>query len=94
MALDILPCQASSVPCERLFSASKQVTTERRSRLGADRLEQLLVMKSAWQGTMVDWAAMNSRAVDEIEINDYSDLLQADKDVREWDEIEFDSDRD
>lgn len=67
---------------------------ERRSRLGADRLEQLLVMKSAWQGTMVDWAAMNSRAVDEIEINDYSDLLQADKDVREWDEIEFDSDRD
>lgn len=94
MALDILPCQASSVPCERLFSASKQVTTERWSRLGADRLEQLLVMKSAWQGTMVDWAAMNSRAVDEIEINDYSDLLQADKDVREWDEIEFDSDRD
>lgn len=94
MALDILPCQASSVPCERLFSASKQVTTERRSRLSADRLEQLLVMKSAWQGTMVDWAAMNSRAVDEIEINDYSDLLQADKDVREWDEIEFDSDRD
>ena len=94
MALDILPCQASSVPCERLFSASKQVTMERRSRLGADRLEQLLVMKSAWQGTMVDWAAMNSRAVDEIEINDYSDLLQADKDVREWDEIEFDSDRD
>lgn len=67
---------------------------ERRSRLGADRLEQLLVMKPAWQGTMVDWAAMNSRAVDEIEINDYSDLLQADKDVREWDEIEFDSDRD
>ena len=52
------------------------------------------MMKSAWQGTMVDWAAMNSHAVDEIEINDYSDLLQADKDVREWDEIEFDSDRD
>ena len=24
IALDILPCQASSVPCERLFSASKQ----------------------------------------------------------------------
>ena len=28
MAVDILPCQASSVPCECLFSSSKHVITE------------------------------------------------------------------
>jgi hypothetical protein len=74
------------VPCERLFSSSKQVTTERRSRLGSNRLEQLLVMKSAWMDTIVDWAAINSAAVEEIEMNDFTDLLQADNEAREWDE--------
>ena len=34
IALDFLPCQASSVPCERLFSASKQVATDHCARLG------------------------------------------------------------
>ena len=74
------------MPCERLFSSSKQVTTERRSRLGSNRLEQLLVMKSAWMDTIVDWAAINSAAVEEIEMNDFTDLLQADNEAREWDE--------
>ena len=86
MALDILPCQALSVPCERLFSSSKQVITERRACLGSDQLEQLLIMKSAWQGSIVDWAAVNSSAVDEIAINEYSDLLQADTESKVWDE--------
>lgn len=86
MALDVLLCQASSVPCERLFSSSKQVTTERRSHLGSDQLEQLLVMKSAWMDTVVDWAAINSTVVEEIEMNDFTDLLQADDLPREWDE--------
>ena len=74
------------MPCERLFSSSKQVTTERRSCLGSNRLEQLLVMKSAWMDTIVDWVAINSAAVEEIEMNDFTDLLQADNEAREWDE--------
>ena len=100
MALDVLPCQASSVPCERLFSSSKQVATERCSRLGSGRLEQLLIMKSAWRGTVIDWAAINSEAVEEVEINEYTDLLQADNDAQEWQKeddqffLESDSDLD
>jgi hypothetical protein len=47
IALDILPCQASSVPCERLFSASKQTADLCRSSLGAKRFEELQIMKFA-----------------------------------------------
>jgi hypothetical protein len=43
-------------------------------------------MKSAWMDTIVDWAAINSAAVEEIEMNDFTDLLQADNEAREWDE--------
>jgi hypothetical protein len=98
--LDVLTCQASSVPCERLFSAGKQVATERRSRLGSDRFEQLLVMKSAWQGTLVDWAAVNSDSIEEVDLNEYNDLLEADNDAKMWDDedkhflFETDSDSD
>ena len=70
-------------------------------RLGSDQLEQLLVMKSAWQGSIVDWAAVNSSAVDEIAINEYSDLLQANSEAKVWDKedeqfllLEPDSDSD
>ena len=55
-------------------------------------------MKSAWMDTMVDWAAINSAMVEEIEMNDFTDLLQADKQAREWDEEDeqfiFESDSD
>ena len=43
-------------------------------------------MKSAWMDTVVDWAAINSTVVEEIEMNDFTDLLQADDLPREWDE--------
>ncbi|KAF8696454.1 hypothetical protein AX14_001593 [Amanita brunnescens Koide BX004] len=99
IALDVLPCQASSVPCERLFSSSKQVAMERRSSLGADLLEQLLVMKSIWQRDIVDWSVVNSGMVEEVHVKEYGDMLQADEEAKEW-EVEdleqfiFDSDRD
>lgn len=67
-----------------MFSSSKQVASDRRSRLGAERLEQLLVMKSAWQGSIVDWAAINSGIIEEVHVNEYTDLLQADNDAKEW----------
>ena len=67
-------------------------------RLGSDQLEQLLGMKSAWMDTVVDWAAINSAVVEEIEMNDLMDLLQADDLAREWDEEDewfiFESDLD
>ena len=44
-------------------------------------------MKSTWQGTAADWAAINSSdaSKDMANINDYTDLLQADTDAKEWD---------
>jgi hypothetical protein len=57
-------------------------------------------MKSAWQGSIVDWAAVTSSAVDEITINEYTDFLQADNEAKVWDEedeqflLEPDSDSD
>lgn len=53
IALDVLPCQASSVPCERLFSASKQTAENCRASLGAKRFEELQVMKFAGATTLL-----------------------------------------
>ncbi|KAF8676686.1 hypothetical protein AX14_004846 [Amanita brunnescens Koide BX004] len=86
IALDILPCQASSVPCEHLFLSSKQVATECRSRLGSDLFKQIVMMKSAWQGTVVNWATVNSQMAEEVILTEYGDLLQAENDAKQWDE--------
>lgn len=49
VALDVLPAQASAVPCERVFSSSKQTCTDRRSRLAPDTLETLQLLKFAYR---------------------------------------------
>jgi hypothetical protein len=57
-------------------------------------------MKSAWQGTLVDWAAVNSDTIEEVDLNEYNDLLEADNDAKMWDDedkrflFETDSDSD
>ena len=43
--MDILPSQASAVPCERVFSSSKETITARRSRLSGITVEMLQVLK-------------------------------------------------
>jgi predicted HAD superfamily hydrolase len=43
--MDILPIQASSVPCERVFSSSKETTTARRNKLNLQVVEALQVLK-------------------------------------------------
>jgi hypothetical protein len=43
--MDILPIQASSVPCERVFSPSKETTTARRNKLHPQLVEALQVLK-------------------------------------------------
>ena len=50
-----------------------------------DLFEQIAVMKSAWQGTVVDSAAINSQMAKEVILTEFSDLLQAENDAREWD---------
>jgi len=45
--MDILPIQASSVPCERVFSSSKETITARRNSLSPRLIEALQVLKYA-----------------------------------------------
>ncbi|KAJ7039417.1 hypothetical protein C8F04DRAFT_930327, partial [Mycena alexandri] len=44
-ALDVLPVQASAVPCERVFSSSKETDTLRRSSLSPVTMEILQLLK-------------------------------------------------
>ncbi len=43
-------------------------------------------MKSAWRGTTVDWAAINSAEVEEVDLAEYEELLEADVQARTWDD--------
>ena len=45
IALDILPAQASAVPCERVFSSSKETDTLQRANLSPDVMERLQILK-------------------------------------------------
>src|SRR5260221_9259312 len=49
LATDVLPAQVTAVPCERVFSSSKETCTLRRSRLGPTTIEVLQVLKYLYQ---------------------------------------------
>lgn len=50
IALDVLPVQASAVPCERVFSSSKETDTNRRANLSPEKMEQLQILKYGFRG--------------------------------------------
>jgi hypothetical protein len=45
MAMDYLPIQATSVPCERVFSSSKETDTAKRNRIDPALMEALQLLK-------------------------------------------------
>ncbi|KAJ7683671.1 hypothetical protein B0H17DRAFT_864290, partial [Mycena rosella] len=45
IALDVLPVQASAVPCERVFSSSKETDVLRRGNLSPIVMEMLQILK-------------------------------------------------
>lgn len=55
IALDVLPVQASAVPCERVFSSSKQTDTDRRSRLRHELFEVLQILKGLYAEDRLDF---------------------------------------
>lgn len=81
ISLDILPIQASSVPCERLFSSAKEITTDKRSRLGPVRFEQLQMLKHHWRGGIIDLALWNLGHQEQMVyvVEDFEDMLQVDE---------------
>jgi hypothetical protein len=68
-----------------MFSGTKQIVTDRRSRLGEKEFEELTVMKSAWGPDIYDAAAWNSAQVEEIGLADFKEMLIDDSDAVEWD---------
>lgn len=79
IAQDVCAIPASSVPCERLFSAGAEIATDRRSRLGADKFEELQILKHAWRNSIVDHAGLNSKKVTEVYLQEYRELYKCDK---------------
>ena len=75
----------SSVPCERLFSGSKQIATDRRACLGPVVFEELVIMKSAWGPDLYDMAAWSAAQVEEVDVFDFEELLAEDVDCLAWD---------
>lgn len=59
--MDILPIQGTSVPSEHIFSSSNETLTKRRSRLNAETVEALQVLKYAIKskGTLVFTSGMS-----------------------------------
>jgi hypothetical protein len=88
IALDILPMQGSSVPCERVFSGAKLIATDRRARLSPTVFEELQVLKFAWRDKQPDWAALNGEEIEEVdEIDEMSRCrLAEENELKEWDE--------
>jgi hypothetical protein len=48
VAMDILPVQSSSVPCERVFSSGKETITPRRNRITPELMESLQILKYSY----------------------------------------------
>jgi L-cysteine desulfidase len=86
--MDVCAIPASSVPCERLFSAGAEIATDRRSRLGSDKFEQLQVLKHAWRDSIVDMATANSSIIEQVKLQEFVELMLVDNAMVEWDQDE------
>ena len=85
MAMDICAIPATSVPCERLFSAGTEVATDQQSCLSADKFEQPQLLKHAWQNNVIDTARLNSSTTNEEYLDEFQELLKMDNELVEWD---------
>ena len=82
---DISAVPATSVLCERLFSAGVEIATDRWSCLGPKLFEQLQVLKHTWHSQVVDFADSNSNEVDEIEVlQEFRDMLDDENEQEGW----------
>ncbi|KAF5370272.1 hypothetical protein D9758_006873 [Tetrapyrgos nigripes] len=69
LALDVLPAQASAVPCERVFSSSKETDTDRRTRMSSVLVEVLQILKALYRDDRLNftksWVAKPSELGEE-----------------------------
>jgi hypothetical protein len=78
IALDVLPIPATSVPCERLFSSAKLTAVDRRARLGAERFEELQLMKWAWMPVVAESDCNVLVPEEEIVVAELTEMLEQD----------------
>ena len=76
--------QASSVPCERLFSSTKQIAVDHWASLGSIYFEEIVITKSAWGPDLYDMAAWNASQVEEIDLFNFKELLLDDTAGLAW----------
>lgn len=57
MAMDFLPIQATSVPCERVFSSSADTDTKKRNRILPDLMEALQIYKFGLKHDTIDFTS-------------------------------------
>lgn len=55
--MDYLPIQASSVPCERVFSSSAETDTNRRNRISPVLMEALQMLKYSLNHSAMDFTS-------------------------------------
>ena len=79
--MDICAITATSVPYERLFSSDAEIATDRRSRLGSDRFEQLQILKHAWQDQIVDITSFNLSKIEDVYLDEYKELFTRDQEL-------------
>jgi hypothetical protein len=73
--MDILPIQASSVPCERVFSLSKETTTARRNKLEPKLVEALQILKYGKKYTRgLSFTEGLDRKEEEWEMEEYEEV--------------------
>ena len=85
IALDVLPSQASSIPCERVFSGSKQIATDLRARLDSAVFEELVIMGSTWRPDIHDMAVWSSLQTEEVDLA-FEEMFEDDAECLAWEE--------
>ncbi len=78
--MDVLPVQATSVSCERVFSSAKETDAKRRNRLSPEMREALQILKQSFLRERLnftsDWLAKESDCLEPTE--DASTALSGD----------------
>jgi hypothetical protein len=70
--LDILAIQGSSVPCERVFSSSKETITLRRNKLAPETIEALQLLKFSLRSkSVLDFTAGTRKEDEEVLIEQW-----------------------
>jgi hypothetical protein len=80
LAMDVLPAQASSVPCERLFSSGEETYTARRNRIQPKLMEALQALKFSARNNSLNFTEHLSAGFyppegDDLEVCDASEVV-------------------